>query len=505
MRDKRSAVLLASQFATALVLVAGTVWSETAQAQEGSPRVDRPRAPGTPPFGLGGTPERPLGSLTPQDDDWSYLFETIEERGNWDLENRLRAIPLDKENGIFLSLGFDSRAELEWFDEENFGDNPGRDGFANVRANVYGAISFADRARLVGAVKYGDRLEERFLAPPPEARAPDLHQAFVEVSAGDAVGGHANDLLLRAGRFELHYGQGRLVSARQGPNIRSDYDGVMARYRNGSTITDIFAVNAVADKPGAFNNASSSSNSLFGVYSQIGIAKSLNLDVMVFHADREAVPYLAGIADEQRTSVGVRLVKPARGARVLGYDAEVTYQFGRSTFGQLETDISAYSLTTSLDYRFTDAGWAPDLNVRVGYTSGDDDPFDGSNTTFRAPFPPGRYFGDTTPLGPGNLVGATTTLSVSPARKLTLDFNGLAFWRVEENDGTYSPPGFPVRGTDGQANFIGWELGVGANYRISPYLTLSMAAAHFFDGPYLEDNRPAANTKRLSVGLNYGF
>ncbi|MGB3796013.1 MAG: alginate export family protein [Alteraurantiacibacter sp.] len=467
-------------------------------------RVDRPRAPATPPFGLGGTPQKPAGSLTPQDDDWSALFETIDARSDWPLEDRLRAIPLNADGDVYLSLGVDLRAELEWFDSAQFGIVPGSDAYLNLRGNVYAAVSFMDRVRVIGAVKSGDRLRDRLASSPVESSAPDLHLAFAEVAIGDALGGDKEDLLVRAGRFELHYATGRLISAREGPNIRSDFDGVMVRYRSGPTTTDIFATRAVRDEPGAFNNSSGRENALYGIYSSIATSPSITLDLFAVHSDRDETPFLGGSANEQRTTVGARLARRSP-VRQLGYDLAAVYQFGDSDTAGRDRDISAYSVALALNYQFSDEGLQPELDLRVGYTSGDSDPLDDSNGTYRAPFPPGRYFGETTPLGPGNLVGSSLALSMAPADRLTLGVTGLAFWRVDDEDGTYSPPGFPVRGANGNENFVGWEIGVDAAYQLSPTTALTFAAAQFFKGDYLRDNPPASDTKRIALGIAYSF
>ena len=52
----------------------------------------------------------------------------------------------------------------------------------------------------------------------------DLHQAFGEAMVGAA----RRQLSLRAGRQEVAFGSSRLVSVREGPNVRRSFDGVRA-------------------------------------------------------------------------------------------------------------------------------------------------------------------------------------------------------------------------------------------------------------------------------------
>ena len=73
----------------------------------------------------------------------------------------------------------------------------------------------------------------------------DLHQAFVDIRAWT----HGKDgLTLRIGRQELSLGSSRLVSFREGPNVRQSFDGLRLGWHRGDWQIDGLATKPVRDK-----------------------------------------------------------------------------------------------------------------------------------------------------------------------------------------------------------------------------------------------------------------
>ena len=518
----------------ALLLAAATALTQTALAQETetgegqTPGVGvtdavptlRPYAPGTPQLGIGGTPDRPATAILRQGEDWSWLAGVPEsERRALD---GLKYIPLNADGSVFATLAFDGIAGLEYFEDASFGDNPGDDATWHTRANPHLGITFGDRLRFYGALKFGDVGGSRFPVPVADDDGPDVHQAFAELSFGDLFGLPTKDALIRAGRQELHYGAGRLISIRNGPNVRFDFDGVLGRAKVGATIGDAFAFRPTEDDDGAFNNGTDDSQALWGVYTTTALGDVLpnagglfgrsNLDLYYIGFEREESPYAFQMAplDETRHSIGARFW--TGGAPTDGWNVEVegAYQFGTANglltaTGPIEADISAGFLAGTLSYGFSDLPWTPVIASRFGISSGDGDPADGTLTTFRAPFPPGRYFGESNPLGPGNLAGVGPSLSVYPIEGLTLTARYEAFWRLEDADGIYAPPQVPVRMGAGNASFVGREFGLIADYSFNDYVSVNVTGAIFDTGPFLSDNQPDENIGFAQAKLIVSF
>ena len=524
-----AAALLASTAVALSLVSASPVFSQETETGLGqTPGVGvtdafpsfRPYAPGTPQLGIGGTPERPTTAVLRQDEDWSWLANVPEtERRALD---GLKYIPLDATGSVFATLAFDGLFGLEYFDDGSFGDNPGDDATWHKRANVHLALSLADRLRLYGAVKFGDVSGSRFPVSVADDDGPDLHQAFAELSFGDLFGLPTKDAFVRAGRQELHYGAGRMISIRNGPNVRFDFDGVLGRLKVGPTIGDAFLFRPAENDDGAFDNGTDETQALWGLYTTTALGDVLpdagpfldrsNLDLYYIGFGREVSPYAFQPAplDETRHSIGARFWTGGPPTRGWNVDLEGAYQFGRAdgvllATGPSEADISAGFVAGSLSYGFAELPWTPVVATRFGISSGDGDPTDETLTTFRAPFPPGRYFGEANSIGPGNVAGIGPSLSVYPVEGLSLTTRYQAFWRVTDEDGLYAPPQVPLRMTAGDAHFVGQEFALIADYSFNDYVSLNVTGAVFDTGAFLSANPPDEDIGYVQAKLRFSL
>ena len=95
--------------------------------------------------------------------------------------------------------------------------------------------------------------------------------------------------------------------------------------------------------------------------------------------------------------------------------------------------------------------------------------------------------------------------SVHPTDRLTITPASRFFWRADRADGIYNPPGRPFRGAAGGDRFVGVELNVLATQRLTARSTLSLEAAWFFAGGYLDDNPPAEDIGFVLAQLEFRF
>ena len=471
----------------------------------------RPYAPGTPQFGLGGTPDRPSRAVLRQDEDWSWLRDR--PRSEWPSFGAFKYIPLDATGTTFATLAFDGRLAYEYFDDEGWGAPPGSDGSAHLRANAHAAVQFGERARLYGALKFGRVEGKRSFVPPAEDDGPDVHQAFAELAFGDLFGLPVQDAFVRAGRQELHYGSGRLVSRREGPNVRSDFDGLTIRTRVGATIAEAFLVRPTEDVDGPFDNGTDESRALWGAYASTALGEvfvpggqapdPLHLDTFYMGQRRDVSPYafLPAPVSETRHTLGARLWTAGRPTDGLNIEIEGGFQFGSAD----EYDIRAAYAAGDLSFGFGSFDWTPIVGLRFGVSSGDGDADDRTIGTFRAPAPPGRYFGESNPIGPGNVAGLGPYLTVSPAEGLTLTVRLQGFWRLQDEDGLYIPPQAPLRGPVGGEAFVGAEASLIASYALDPNTTFDVTLSHFEAGPFLADNPPGEDITYGHARLTFAF
>jgi hypothetical protein len=91
----------------------------------------------------------------------------------------------------------------------------------------------------------------------------DAHQAFMDVSVDI---GDSRSLTLRAGRQEMDYGSSRLISVRDGPNVRQSFDGVKLALDASVWRVDGFIVRPVETNEGVFDDKPDPERFLWGIY-----------------------------------------------------------------------------------------------------------------------------------------------------------------------------------------------------------------------------------------------
>ncbi len=91
----------------------------------------------------------------------------------------------------------------------------------------------------------------------------DAHQAFTDF---DWKPSPDRSLTFRVGRQELQYGSARLISVREGPNVRQSFDGARILTRLHDWRVDVFAVRPAQTNRGYFDDSPDPKRALWGVY-----------------------------------------------------------------------------------------------------------------------------------------------------------------------------------------------------------------------------------------------
>jgi Alginate export len=458
------------------MLLMAITWPTLVRADAASAASPLPTAPGT-------SPNKPLDqhpafSILRQDEDWSGLRDKSRRTDKIDA---LKYVPLNSSGSLWLSLSADAFVSFRSFDDPNLGVGGGFDDTYNYRFNGDLALNVGNRLRLYLALKSGDKLDLRGPVSPSDRKRLDLHQAFVQINVGDAIGLSANDAFVRVGRQELNYGDGRLIAARVGPNAKSDFDGVLLRTRFGKVTTDLLAFKGIIDRTGVFDNGRDRSRSLWGVYSSIA-ERQANLDLFYLGQWREMSSYafLSDTLDETRHTLGVRLWRPLLNKR-LGFNLGANLQFGgaRPSIGQAYR-IRAWSFAATLEQSLSRTKNASVLGLETGITSGDTNPGDRVIGTFRSIAPPGRLTGLADRFGPGNLVGIRPYIDLHPSEKIRLRPKITAFWRLKASDGLYSLSPSVISKPKPGNRFAGIEPGVEFEWTAGDHWTVTSFASHFF-------------------------
>jgi len=418
-------------------------------------------------------PDPPGYASLRYEEDYGHLADPACRTGPLDALKHLGLGAPDR----FLSFGGELRTRVEHVRRPDFGLDLAEDQVFLQRALLHADLRLGAEARAfvqLGAHFAGGR--EQGDGPTDENRL-DLQQAFVDLSA-DAAGGRAT---LRAGRQELSLGSSRLVSVRESPNVRRAFDGARGMWRRGAAGVDAVYLRPVAPGRGAFDDAASDAEELYGLYATLPMRASgpIGADLYYLGYRRERARFARGTGTENRHSFGIRLFGERRGA---DWDVEAVYQIG--SFGA--ADIAAWTIATDVGHMFEGVPWRPRLGLKVDVASGDGDPGDGRLGTFNALYPKLPYFTEAGLVAPANVVDVHPTVEVAPTPKLILSAGANPLWRHRRADAFYAPPLAPVAALAGGDRYVGTQAEVSAEWRPSRHVEVKAWYVRFFAGDAVE-------------------
>src|SRR5436853_1239564 len=180
-------------------------------------------------------------------EDYSYLANPA-NRSDW--SDPLKYIPLKTSApSWFLTLGGELRERFEGAHNPDFGIEAEHDAFWLQRLTLLADLHLRDRVRVFAEGISGVVEGESQPAPPVQDDPADLQFLFLDVIPYRSDG---SQLTLRAGRFGLSLGSGRLVATRAAPNIPFRFDGFEAIYSAPRWHGIAFITSPAADT-GGFN------------------------------------------------------------------------------------------------------------------------------------------------------------------------------------------------------------------------------------------------------------
>jgi hypothetical protein len=435
-------------------------------------------------------------NLLRENDDWSFLADPSLRSDFWD---PIKYIPLGCD-GCYVSLGGEIREAFEQVGNDNWGKQRYMNAFLLQRYMLHSDWHFGKNFRVFIQLKSG--LEDfRAGGPRPiDKKKLDLEAAFLEIGNTQKK----NWAVLRIGRQELNYGSGRLVSVREGPNVRQSFDGVKIRTQAGAWNVDAWAVRPDLDRPGFFNNAPDHTTAFWGVYAARTLKRHIGYDLYYLGLDRKNAAFERGTAAELRHTIGGRLWRPiATQEPGADFDYEGVVQFG--TFGS--DNIRAWTLASDNGYTLTTVPLRPRFSVKADISSGDNP---GSRTlgTFNPIYPIGNYFGVLADTGPGpiNFIDVHPRMQTQLPHGISISTDLVAQWRENLNDGVYAVPGFllvPANGS--RARFVGFRPGAEVRWQINRHAYLQADYGIFYAGQFLKEASPGRNINYMEFWAGYKF
>lgn len=394
----------------------------------------------------------------------SYIDVKSPENGVLNYQD-IKHISLSKSDIYpFVSVGGTVRERVNYYDNDLFNLNGDRDGSIFLH-RLLGHLDFKfnEDSRLF--VELGSHLtSDNGIHPGPfDDDALDITQLFIDVKQAGT--------LFRVGRQEFTLGSGRLVSIRDGPNIRRAFDGVVLKNASDKSL-NIFYLQQVDTRRSGFDNKSNRDETLWGA-SKTWKSQLTNIDVYYLGLERSDSSYRSISGREDRHTVGARFYQKKAN---FDWNYELIYQFGEIE----HYDIDAWSIASVTGYTFKNTRWSPRLSLSANAASGDTSKSDKKINTFNPLFPNISYFEEAAILSPQNFFNIEPKISLAITEKLAVSIDWDFFWRLEDNDTVYVRGLNPFLETaQSDSHFVAQINSLSIDYEFNKYVSADYSLSYF--------------------------
>lgn len=326
-------------------------------------------------------------------------------------------------------------------------------------------------------------------ALPPYENTTDIRQAYVKFGPSEGSG-----FSLQAGRFDMTYGNNRLIGDSWWTNVSRSFDGVRAAYQQGRFRMDAFATSVVIIRNGVIDHHLEGNN-LYGLYATAkDVIPHATFDVYEFWNLRPTFALegiKSGKLDEWTT--GFRWV----GALPDNFDyrTEMAYQLGTLSVDK----IRAWMGHWVLGYSLKSLPLRPRLFFEYDYGSGSGNSKGGYDNTFDPIYPSTHdKLGLADQFGWRNIQDLRFGQEWHVARKWTAATSFHDFWLANAHDALYPTRGSNVAqsptGVDG--THVAEELDIQAIYTPTRQTQVGLGLGHVI---------PAEFLKKTTQGVAYTY
>lgn len=324
---------------------------------------------------------------------------------------------------------------------------------------------------------------------PPNQNTTDIRQAFV--TFGNPEG---NGFTLQGGRFEMSYGNNRLLGNSWWTNVSRSFDGVRAAYQQGRLRVDAFATSVVIIRNGVIDHHLQGNN-LYGVYATAhDVIPHATIDFYQFWNLRPSFTVQslkAGHLDEWTT--GFRWV----GALPYHFDyrTEMAYQLGTLSVDK----IRAWMGHWVIGYSIRNIPMHPRLFVEFDYGSGSNNVKSGVDNTFDPIYPSTHdKLGLADQIGWRNIEDLRFGQEFRLARKWRLATSLHDYWLANAHDALYPTRGSVIASdpTGKSGTHVGEEADIQLIYTPTRQTEFGAGYGHLFTGHFLN---------KTTKGVDYSY
>jgi len=334
-------------------------------------------------------------------------------------------------------------------------------------------------------------------AGPPFRDHMDLRQLYIQLGADNAA------RLLRAGRQELFFGDGRLVGPLLWANTARTFDGVHGGSAGTGYRIDAFATSVVRVDQDNFDK-SIPGNNFYGVYSSLTkLVANATVEPFFFWRRQSGLTTELGARGTMNFgTLGLRAV--GKLPRNFDYDTQLAAQSG--SLG--DESIRAWAGHGLLGYTLARTSLTPRLWAEYNQASGDANPADDKKGTFDQLYPTGHdKYGLTDLVGWENMKHARGGVDLAIAKGWTATARYSSYWLADPHDALYNGGGAVLaRAPAGNAgSHVGQEVDAFASGRLRQGLGLSAGLGHFLPGTFLKNTTPGKTYTYPYAMLTYDF
>ena len=425
-------------------------------------------------------PSPPPYTLLRFNENYSYLADPARRTDPFDA---VKYIPLSADDPLsYLSLGADLRERYEHFTYPGFGvsPNPNRTDQLLQRIDIDADLHFDQHFRLFTQVISGYEWGSNSPAPPVDQDPAALQQAFLDFRSDNKSAADPEYLVIRAGRFAMSYGSGRLIATRQAPNIPFKFDGLELIGAAHDAKIYAFLTNPAREKKTAFDDDFPHQlfGGIYGTTPLLSPAIGLRADVYYLYYQNDSVHYANGTGPEVRNTFGTRLFGKING---FDYDIEPIIQTGRFA----GREIFAWTVGSTVGYTFENSPLKPRLGANFDVVSGDSGGT-GHFGTFNPLYFKSGYFDDASLIRPSNIIDIHPTLQLQAPHALLVTLGSDVLWRYTRRDGIYGPPGNLELPAGGQGRYLATTAEASVQWQLSRHLSWIGSYTRFFTGSYVQ-------------------
>jgi hypothetical protein len=432
------------------------------------------------------SPYAPFGLFPPSsfDVDFRYLDKPDAEKSFFDPIKRIHL-----RDDWLLSFGgnFWVRNVHEWESRLGEQDNV----FNLTRLRLYSDVWYQDRFRIFAEFLDARSFDQDLPRLPIDENRHDLLNLLADIKLADIADGPA---YVRVGRQELLYGSQRLISTLDWANTRRTFQGVKTFWDSPQFDIDAFWVRPMLIDVNEFDarpDRWDEDQNFYGLWGTYKPMKGHFADLYFLSLDtnpRAASQKGGALVDSVLHTIGARY---AGNYKQVLFELEGMYQFGARA--RAKQDISAGAVAAGLGYHFASLPMNPQMWLRYDYASGDDNPHDGTWSTFNQLFPFGHYyFGFLDRVGRQNINDFNVQLVLYPQPWFTVIVQYHKFWLANKKDFLYNAAGVATRRdpTGRAGDDVGDELDLRFNVHLSHHQDLMFGYSKLWSGDFIKKTGP---------------